>query len=263
MVLDNSPDLTPTGSRSMATALVSRLAGPARSGALARIAYVCFAACTAALSALILWAVLCVLPGGTDSTETAELLRRNHDTVTMVVMTMPVVLIFMLVVGGVISAKLYGADTSTGRWMTWAAFASDLAFTVILSIEVGMMAVANLLADRVSAEIIYTLHVLSFSSAYLLGPIWIPFLGAFVAISVRARLFPTWLNLLAASTIVTNGCAWLVALSLSGPVNGQNGLIGLGVAAVGPVVFLLMTMAHIVASDLPAAILRRVDAGGS
>lgn len=237
-------------------ALFAYLAKAARSGALAKVINGYFAVQSLAVAGLVFWLLTHVMPDGGSTDRIVYFFTHNHTAVTTVLLLLPVVLIMLVVASGAVAAKLYNADTSPGHRLSWIGFASDLGFIVIFSMEIGIVAAANLLAGRIDGQIVHALHVVACSSAFVLGGLWIPFLVSFLIISRRARLFPTWINVLALSTIATNGCAWCVALALTGPLNGQNGLIGLGLPTVGPATLFFMLLAQIIGHDLSAGVIR-------
>ncbi len=198
------------------------------------------------------------MPDGGSTEAIVDFFTEYNLLIKIAMMLAPIVIVQLLVVSGTVAARLYRVDTSPGHRLSWVGFASDLALITYFAFETGILAANNLLVGKVDDGIIHSLHVVTFTSAYMLGGVWLPFFVSFVVISRRANLFPRWLEWFAVFTAIANGLAWFAALSLTGPHNGQNGLIGLG----GPtftVPFILVLSAYLLLEELPSAVMR-IDA---
>lgn len=238
--------------------IIAGLARIARTGVLHRVIYTLANifgwGALVVLFALYIW----VLPDGGSTAAITSFYSEHNLLIKVAMMLGPIVILQLLVVSGTVAARLYRVDTSPGHRVSWIGFASDLALIIYFAFEIGIMAATNLLVGKVNGEIIHALHVVTFTSAYMLGGVWLPFFFSFVLISRRTGIFPKWLELFAIVTAIANGLAWFAALSLTGPHNGQNGLISLG----GPtftVPFVLVLSAYLLLEELPSAVIR-IDA---
>ena len=144
------------------------------------------------------------------------------------------------------AGRLWAADDSPRHTLSWIALVSEVVMFAVFFLEVGLFAATGLLVDEVGDEIIHGLHVAAFTAAFILGALWIPFFAAVVLIGRRSGALPRWLIGLAAATCVTNSFAIGAAFSLSGPFNGQNGIVALGGATFLPVTWLFLSSAWLV-----------------
>ncbi|WP_040815800.1 hypothetical protein [Nocardia concava] len=239
-----------------APALIRGLAGAAERGTLQKTIYAIGWVVAFTVVSVAFTIYFTILPDGSSSTEIAHFFHQYNPYIKALAGIAGFGYPLLIWISGSIGALLYQADTSPGKRVSWMALISDVLLFAAFAIETGLFAVTALLVDHVSAEIIHTLHVAAFASAYMLGGIWVPFLVGFIVISVRTKLFPTWINWTAALCLVTNTSAGLGFLTLTGPLNSMNGVIGLGGATVGPVIFLVMITAWLIVQDAPAALIR-------
>ncbi|NMN94723.1 hypothetical protein [Antrihabitans stalactiti] len=229
----------------------------AQTGRLQRLSYLVFGGTAVLAVAGLLTLYVTILPDGESTTAIADFIR-DHQLLLKVAMGLAgLMFLALLVISGAVASLLYPADKSPGHRMSWIGFASDLALIIFFAFEVGIFAANILLVDHVSDEIVHALHVVTLASAYLLGPLWIPFFISFIVISKRGNVFPSWLNWFAAYTCVTNGLAWFGFLTLTGPLNAMNGLVSLGGPTIGPVPFIVILAVHLVMRELPAGLARR------
>ncbi len=79
--------------------------------------------------------------------------------------------------------------------------------------------------DQVGDDLIHLLHVTSFGSAFVVGPLWFPFFLATVLISRNSRIIPRWITYFAATYGVINLAATAGMFALTGPIKAMNGVI--------------------------------------
>lgn len=199
--------------------------------------YVLVAAFCAVLIAVMLYFILFVLPEGSDVAGTVALYVR-FNTVLRVVSALLAVL---FLVGALWSAAFIGTlwvvDPSRNRVYTWSALISELLVLGLFFVEAGILAATTLLSGHAPDSIIHSFHILLAVSAALLGPVWIPYTLGALLISRRTGLFPSWLNKLCVVVILVDICTITGVFTLSGPLNGANGIIGTFAGGLGPVLW--------------------------
>ena len=130
-----------------------------------------------------------------------------------------------------------------GGW-GWVAFGAALMFMTALSVALGIDAAAALLRDKISAEVILSVHSTAFLLAAPAAGAGVAFFIAVGAASSGERGLPAWSGRVATIGAIVNTGALAGFFSLSGVWNSGNGLVG-GLA--GPV---LMWIIWIVAVSL-------------
>lgn len=133
-------------------------------------------------------------------------------------------------------SRLWEVDTSKNRVLSWSAILSEIFVFGLFFVEAGIFAATVLLSGNTTPEIIHALHVVVLVSAAILGPVWIPFALCALLISKRTGLFPSWLNAICVVVIMIDICTLTGVFTLTGPVNGENGLIGAFSGVLGPIV---------------------------
>lgn len=237
-------------------AIIGKLDRAAQRGSLQRWSYILGVGLSLIAVVALLTLYVTILPDGASTEAIANFFRDYNVLLKIAMGFMGLVFMVLLFVSGGVASKLYPADTSPGHRMSWIGFASDLALIVYFALEVGIMAANVLLVDHVSDEMIHALHVVTFASAYMLGPLWIPFFISFVVISRRGNVFPTWLNWFAVFAAITNGLAWFGFVTLTGPLNAMNGLVSLGGPTVGPIPFVVTLGIYLIMQERPAGLSR-------
>ena len=113
--------------------------------------------------------------------------------------------------------------------LAWTAFAGALMFMTALNVALGLATAGGLLVERDPAST-YALHTAGFLLAAPAAFAGAAFFAAVAAITRQTRALPGWLGWLAIVGVVANGGAVFGTLSLTGPLNSGNGIVG-GIAA--------------------------------
>jgi len=196
-----------------------------------------------ALIAMTVLVLIYVMPEGTDVAGTVHFYAK-YNTLLRVISAL---LALMFIAGAIWSATfistLWAADPSRNRVYTWSAFISEMLVLGLFFVESGIFAGTVLLSGHVPDSTLHALHVVVLVSAALLGPVWIPYTLGALLISRRTGLFPTWLNIVCVLVILMDICIVTGVFTLSGPLNGENGLIGAGFGVIGPIVWVGATVA--------------------
>lgn len=192
------------------------------------------------------YAIIAILPDGTSATASAAFYRDHAPLVRLAAAVAALCAVGIVWQSGALAARLWATDPSPRHTLSWIALVSDVVMFAVFFLEVGLFAATGLLVDEVSDEIIHALHVAAFTSAFVLGALWIPYFVAVARIGLRTGALPTWLIRLAIATAITNSFAIGAAFTLSGPFNGQNGIVALGGATFLPVTWLFLSSAWLV-----------------
>lgn len=192
------------------------------------------------------YAIIAVLPDGTSATASAAFYRDHSALVKLAAAFAAFAAVGIVWQSGALAARLWAIDPSPRHSLSWTALVSDVVMFAVFFLEVGLFAATGLLVDNVSDEIVHALHVAAFTSAFVLGALWIPYFVSIALIGHRTGALPTWLIRLAVATAITNSFAIGAAFGLSGPFNGQNGIIALGGATFLPVTWLFLSSAWLV-----------------
>jgi len=228
----------------------------ARRGLLQRLSYTVVVGIAIIAVVALLTLYVTILPDGGSTAAVVDFIRDYNVVLKIAMFLAGLLFLTLIVISGSVSSKLYPVDVSPGKRLSWIGFASDLALIIYFAIEVGIFAANILLVGHVSDDIIHALHVVTFASAYLLGPLWIPFFVSLIVISRRANVFPTWMHWFAIYACITNALAWFGCFALTGPLNAMNGLVSLGGPTIGPVPFIAAMAVYLVMEDLPAGLAR-------
>ncbi|MFF2550536.1 hypothetical protein ACFVUS_06020 [Nocardia sp. NPDC058058] len=178
-----------------------------------------------------------VMPEGSDIAGTVEFYDKYNGLLRGVAALLAVVFLVGAIWSGAFIGTLWAADTSRNRVYTWSAIFSEVLVLGLFFAEAGIFAGTVLLSGHAPDSIVHALHVVVLVSAAMLGPVWIPFALAALLISRRTGLFPTWLNTVCVVVIVIDLCTLTGVFTLSGPLNGENGLIGAFAGVLSPVVW--------------------------
>lgn len=231
------------GEPTLARAALDRLALTMIKPTAIKLWYASVIAVSAAILVVTVLLLVYVLPEGSDIAGTVEFYEK-YNTLLRVVSAG---LALMFVLGGVWSAAfigtLWAADTSRNRVYTWSAIFSEILVLGLFFAESGIFAATVLLSGNSPDSIIHALHIVALVSAALLGPVWVPFALAALLISRRTGLFPRWFNHLCVAVIVVDICTITGVFTLSGPLNGENGMIGAFAGVLCPVLWVAGTVA--------------------
>ncbi len=153
--------------------------------------------------------------------------RANQDLMQGVILSVSVGFMFLLLFLGALAELMH--SVSGARVTGWIALSSALMFMTALNVALGLDIAAGLLVSVDSAST-YALHTAAF---LLAAPA--AFAGAtfFVAVAVftwESKVFPRWSAWIAVVGVVANAATVLGVLTLTGPLNSGNGIVG-GIAA--------------------------------
>ncbi len=186
------------------------------------------------LSGLLLcvtWAPMAVaiprLPDLGSAHDVQAFWRTNQGLMQCVILSVSVGFLFLLVFLGAL-AELVRTVHGAGA-IAWIMLGSALMFMTALNVALGLDIAGGLLVE-VDPASTYVLHTAAF---LLAAPA--AFAGAtfFVAIAVftwESRVFPEWSAWVAVAGVIANAGAVLGVITLTGPLNSGNGIVG-GIAA--------------------------------
>ncbi|MGW4844300.1 hypothetical protein [Nocardia brasiliensis] len=199
--------------------------------------YVLVVAVCTAIVVVTLLLLIYVMPEGSDVAGTVEFYSKYNVLLKGVSVVLAALFVLGAVWSGAFIGTLWAADTSRNRVYTWTAIFSEILVLGLFFVEAGIFAGTVLLSGHSSDQIVHALHVTVLVSAAILGPVWIPFAVAALLISRRSGLFPGWLNVVCVVVVVIDLCTLTGVFTLSGPLNGENGLIGAFSGVLSPVVW--------------------------
>lgn len=176
------------------------------------------------------WAPMAiVIPRLPDLGSAAEIERfwqENLGLMQAVILSVSIGFLFLLVFLGGLVERLRQA----GGALAFTALASALMFMTALNVALGLDLAAGLLSEDGSSKSTYALHTAAFLLAAPAAPAGAAFFVAIALASFRRNLFPRPLAWLSVVGVIANVGALGGALSLTGPLNSGNGLVG-GIAA--------------------------------
>ena len=153
--------------------------------------------------------------------------RANQHLMQGVILSTSVGFLFLLLFLGAL-VELLRAAAAPGAAI-WAAFASAVMFMTALNVALGLAIAGGLLVDS-DPTLTYALHTAAF---LLAAPAALAGAGFFVAVAAVIRdtgALPRWAGWLAVVGVAANVGAVFGTLSLTGPLNSGNGIVG-GIAA--------------------------------
>jgi hypothetical protein len=175
----------------------------------------------------LLWApivlVIPLLPDLGSAAETAPFYRAHTGLLQVVILCVSVGYLPLLVFLGGLLARLR-EEAGEGP-LPWVVFASAVMFMTALNVALGLDAAAALLFDVAGPQTTYALHTAGFLLAAPAAFAGVAFFAALAALCLSGA-FTRWLGWLAVAGAVANVGAVGGVLSLTGPFNSGNGLIG-------------------------------------
>ena len=151
----------------------------------------------------------------------------NNGLMQAVFLSVSVGFLFFLTFLGALVGRLRASEASEA--LTWTAFGSALMFMTALNVALGLDIAGGLLVDADPAST-YALHTAAF---LLAAPAAFAGAAFFVAIAVftwETGVFPRWSAWVAVVGVLANAGAVFGTLTLTGPFNSGNGIVG-GIAA--------------------------------
>jgi hypothetical protein len=159
-----------------------------------------------------------------SSTEIRDFYLSHGDLLEVAALLVSVGFLFFLFFLGTLVEGLRRAESSGP--LTWVALVSALMFMTVLNLAVGLVAVAKLLSETSSPDTLHGLHAAAFVIAAPVAPAGTAFFAAIAAASFRAAAFPRWLAWAAVIGALANVGALGGVVSLTGPLNAGNGIVG-------------------------------------
>lgn len=144
-----------------------------------------------------------------------------------VILSVSIGYLFLLGFLGALVERLRAA--SEAHALIWVAFGSALMFMTALNVALGLDIAGGLLVETDPAST-YALHTAAFLLAAPAALAGTAFFVAITAITWQTGIFPRWSAWLAIVGVLANVGAVLGILSLTGPLNSGNGIVG-GIAA--------------------------------
>jgi hypothetical protein len=195
----------------------------------------------------LLWApmglVVLQAPDLGSSTEIHDFYARHGDLLEVVALLVSVGFLFFLYFLGTLVERLRHAESSGP--LTWVVLAGALMFMTSLNIAVGLVATAELLSETTSPDTLHGVHTAAFVIAAPAAPAGTAFFAAIAALSFRAAAFPRWLAWAAVIGALANVGALGGVVSLTGPLNAGNGIVGgPAVPVLAWVIWILLASLH-------------------
>jgi hypothetical protein len=178
----------------------------------------------------VCWAPMAIvilrLPDLGSAAEIERFWRENLGLVQAVILSTSIGFIFLLVFLGGLAEELHRVDAG----LAFAAFGSALMFMTALNIALGLDVASGLLSERGPTETTYALHSAAFLLAAPAAPVGATFFVTVAFAAFRRNVFSRPLAWLAVVGVLANIGALGGILTLTGPLNSGNGVIG-GIAA--------------------------------
>jgi hypothetical protein len=179
----------------------------------------------------VTWAPMAVaiprLPDLGSAQEVELFWRDNHGLMKLVILSVSVGFIFLLGFLGALVERLRAALDAHA--IVWVAFGSALMFTTALNVALGIDIAGGLLLEADPSST-YALHTAGFLLAAPAAFAGTAFFVAIAAITWETRVFPRWSAWLAIVGALANAGAVFGIVTLTGPLNSGNGIVG-GIAA--------------------------------
>ena len=151
----------------------------------------------------------------------------NQELMQGVILSVSVGFIFLLGFLGALVERLRSGLADHA--LVWVTFGSALMFMTALNVALGLDIAGGLLVETDPAST-YALHTAGFLLAAPAAFVGTAFFVAIAAITWETRIFPRWSAWLAIVGALANVGAVLGIVSLTGPLNSGNGIVG-GIAA--------------------------------
>jgi hypothetical protein len=178
----------------------------------------------------ISWAPMAIaiprLPDLDSAVEVQQFWEDNLPLMRVVIASVSVGFLFLLVFLGGLAERL---RRSSGA-LAFTAFGSAVMFITALNVALGLDMASGLLQEAGSGESSYALHTAAFLLAAPAAPVGAAFFVAVAAAAFRSDVFPRPIGWLAVIGVAANIGALGGVVSLEGPLNSGNGVIG-GIAA--------------------------------
>ncbi|HVH21083.1 MAG TPA: hypothetical protein VNA11_01375 [Pseudonocardia sp.] len=167
------------------------------------------------------------LPALGSAAEVEAFWRTNTGLLQATILSVSVGFLFLLDFLGALAERLHAEPGA--RAAGWTAFGSALMFMTALNVAIGLDLAGGLLLDLAPGAT-YLLHTAGFLLAAPAAFAGAAFFVAVAGIAFTTAALPRWSGWVAVAGAIANAGAVLGALSLTGPLNTGNGLIG-GIAA--------------------------------
>lgn len=174
----------------------------------------------------ISWAPMAIaIPRLPDLDSTAEVDRFWEDNLALmqaVIASVSIGFVFLLVFLGGLAEWLRRA----GGALAFTAFGGAVMFMTALNVALGLDIAAGLLQQEGSGQSSYALHSAAFLLAAPAAPAGTAFFAALAFASFAKGAFPRALGWLAVTGAIANIAALAGVVSLDGPLNSGNGVVG-------------------------------------
>lgn len=174
----------------------------------------------------ISWAPMAIaIPRLPDLDSTAEVDRFWEDNLALmqaVIASVSIGFVFLLVFLGGVAEWLRRA----GGALAFTAFGGAVMFMTALNVALGLDIAAGLLQQEGSGQSSYALHSAAFLLAAPAAPAGTAFFAALAFASFAKGAFPRALGWLAVTGAIANIAALAGVVSLDGPLNSGNGVVG-------------------------------------
>lgn len=153
--------------------------------------------------------------------------RANQGLMQGVILSVSIGFLFLLVFLGAL-VELIRTEPDSGA-LAWTVLGSALMFMTALNVALGLDAAGGLVVN-IDPAATYALHTAGFLLAAPAAFAGTTFFVAIAVFSWESAVFPRWSAWLAVVGVLANVGAVLGVLSLTGPLNSGNGIVG-GIAA--------------------------------
>jgi hypothetical protein len=174
----------------------------------------------------ITWAPMAIalprLPDLDSSRDVQAFWQANQQLMQVVILSVSVGFLFLLLFLGALMELIRTVSDGAASWVV---LGSALMFMTALNVALGVDMAAGLLVDTDPAST-YALHTAAF---LLAAPAAFAGAAFFVAIAVvtwATDVLPRWSGWIAVVGVLVNAGAVLGTLSLHGPLNSGNGIVG-------------------------------------
>jgi hypothetical protein len=173
------------------------------------------------------WAAMAVtvplLPELGSAAEIEAFWRANTGLMQATILSVSVGFLFLLDFLGALVDRLAAVPGAGAA--AWTVFGAGLMFMTALNVAIGLVSAGGLLlgSGQGATALLHTAGFVLAAPAAFAG---VAFFAAAADIAFRTAALPRWSGWLAVAGAVVNAGALLGALSLTGPLNSGNGLVG-------------------------------------
>jgi hypothetical protein len=167
------------------------------------------------------------LPDLDSAHEVQAFWRANQGMMQGVILSVSVGFLFLLVFLGALVERIRTVPGAGA--IAWTVLGSALMFMTALNVALGLDIAGGLIVGVDQAST-YALHTAAFLLAAPAAFAGVTFFVAVAVFTWESRAFPRWTAWIAVVGVLVNAAAVLGILTLTGPLNSGNGIVG-GIAA--------------------------------